>query len=187
MLEYVAGGSALVGVVPVKTAWVAQAADDFIDQDLRRYPQGNIGIAVLLRGRDADGMIPLLVTVQKNKPNSLPPGRRQCVPDIAAGSAAAAVQGYVPVNRVPAGTGRIVAPRLNAVQRFIRMGDTAIPSKVPAHVLDISRPGRAASVGFIGAGHLVVQPGSVVAVPPVQELPVQVNPKQDHPKLDFPV
>lgn len=44
------------------------------------------------------------------------------------------------------------------------MGNTAVPRKVPAHVLDIGRPGRAASVGFISARHLVVQPGSVVAV-----------------------
>ena len=44
------------------------------------------------------------------------------------------------------------------------MGDTAVPRKMPAHVLDIGRPGRAAAVGFIGAGYLVVQPGRVVAV-----------------------
>ena len=48
IVEYIAGGAALVGAVPVETAGVTQPTDDFIDQDLRCYPQGNIGIAVLL-------------------------------------------------------------------------------------------------------------------------------------------
>ena len=47
-IEHVTRSTALVGAVPVKTIRVAQTADDLIDQDLRCYPQGNIGIAVLL-------------------------------------------------------------------------------------------------------------------------------------------
>ena len=164
IVEHISGGSALVGAVPLKTIWVTQAADDFIDQNLRCYTQWHIGVAVLFCSRDTDGVVPLLVTVEKNKADSLPPSGGQRIPDVASGCTAASIQCYIPVHGIAAGAGRIIAPWLNTVQRFIRMGNTAVPRKVPAHVLDIGRRGGAVAVGFIGAGYLVVQSGSVVAV-----------------------
>ena len=90
-IEHVAGSAALVGTVPVKAAGVTQATDNFIDQNLRCYPQRHIGVAVLFCSRDADRMIPLLVTVEKNKADSLPPSGGQHIPDIAAGCTAASI------------------------------------------------------------------------------------------------
>ena len=78
VIEHITGGAAFVGAVPVKTAGVTQAADDFINQYLRCYPQRHIGVTVLFRGGNADGMVPLLIAVQKNKPNGFPPCRWYC-------------------------------------------------------------------------------------------------------------
>ena len=164
VVEHIPGGAAFVGAVAVEAVGVPQAADDFINQHLSCHPQRHIGIAVPLGGGDADGMVPLLVAVEQDQANGLPPCRGQRIPDIAAGGAAAAIQGHIPVNRVAGGAGPVVSPGLNAVQRLIRMGNPAIPCKVPAHIFNISRPCRAAAVGLIGAGHLIIQPGGVVAV-----------------------
>ena len=164
VVEHIPGGAALVGAVAVEAVGVPQAADDFINQYLSCHPQGHIGIAVPLGGGDADGMVPLLVAVEQDQANGLPPCRGQRIPDVAAGGAAAAVQGHIPVNGIAGGAGPVVPPGLYAVQRFIRMGNPAIPCKVPAHIFNISRPGRAAAVGLIGAGHLIIQPGGIVAV-----------------------
>ena len=109
-------------------------------------------------------MVPLLVAVEQDQANGLPPCRGQRIPDVAAGGAAAAVQGHIPVNGIAGGAGPVVPPGLNAVQRLIRMGNPAIPCKVPAHIFYISRPSRAAAIGLIGAGHLIIQPGGIVAV-----------------------
>ena len=109
-------------------------------------------------------MIPLLVTVQEDKPDSFPPGSRHRVPHVAAGGTATTTQCHIPVNGIAAGTGRIIAPRLNAIQRFVRMGNAAVSCKMPAHVLDIGRSGCVCTIGLISAGHLVIQPGGVVAV-----------------------
>ena len=109
-------------------------------------------------------MIPHLIAVQQDQANGLPPFSGQRMPYIRSLRASAAIQCYVPINGVAGGAGCVAAPRLNAVQGIVRIGNAAIPGKVPAHVLDIGRPGRAAAVGFIGAGYLVVQSGSVVAV-----------------------
>ena len=109
-------------------------------------------------------MVPLLVAVEQDQANGLPPCRGQRIPDIAAGGTAAAVQGHIPVNGIAGGAGPVVSPGLNAVQRLIRMGNPAIPGKVPAHIFNISRPGRAAAVGLIGAGYLIIQPGGIITI-----------------------
>ena len=66
IVENVAGGTAFVDRVAFKGGGVAQTADNFVDQKLGGNPQWDIGVAVLFRGGDADGMIPHLVTVQQN-------------------------------------------------------------------------------------------------------------------------
>ena len=109
-------------------------------------------------------MIPHLVTVQENQANGLPVIFRHGVPHIAARRAAAAIQSHAPVNGVPGGAGAVAAPWFNAVQRFVRIGNTAIPCKVPAQILDVRSPGGAGTIRFVGTGNLRVQNSGVIAV-----------------------
>ena len=109
-------------------------------------------------------MVPHLVAVKQDQANGFPPCGGQSVPHITSGGAAAAIQGYLPVNGVAGGAGCIAAPRFNAVQRIVRIGDTAIPGKVPAQVFDVRSPGGAGAIGLVSTGNLRVQNGGVVAI-----------------------
>ena len=109
-------------------------------------------------------MIPHLIAVQQDQANGLPPFSGQRMPYIRSLRASAAIQCYVPINGVAGGAGCVAAPRLNAVQGIVRIGNAAIPGKVPAHVLDIGSPNSAAAVRFVGTGHLRIEDGGVIAV-----------------------
>ena len=113
---------------------------------------------------NADGMIPHLIAVEKNQANGSPPSGRQSIPYIAAGGTAAAIQSYLPINGVARGACSVAAPWLNTVQRVVRIGNTAVPGKVPAQIFDVRCPGGACTVGLVGAGDLAVQNRGVVAV-----------------------
>ena len=164
IVENIAGGAALVRGIALKCGGIPQAADDLVNEELSCDSQRHIGIIVLFRGGHADRVVPHLIAVQQDQTNGFPPCGGQSVPHIAAGCAAAAVQGHIPVNGVAGGAGCVAAPRLNAVQRIVRIGNAAVPSKVPAHVLDIGSPSRAAAVRFVSAGHLRIEDGGVIAI-----------------------
>ena len=164
IVKHVPGGSALIFVVSLKGAGVSQSTDNLVDEELGGNSQGDVGIAVLPGSRDADGVIPHLVTVKKDKANGFPAGCRHSIPDIAAGSASAAAEGHILVNGVAGGAGSIIAPGLDAVQGIVRVGHTPIPGKVPAKIFDVRCPGSAAAVRLVGAGHLRVKDCGVVAI-----------------------
>lgn len=106
-------------------------------------------------------MVPHLIAVKQDQANGLSPGSGQGIPHIAAGGAAAAVQRHIPVNGVAGSAGCIAAPRLNAVQRIICVGDTAIPGKMPAQILDVRRPGGSRAIGLVSTGNLRIKDGGV--------------------------
>ena len=109
-------------------------------------------------------MVPHLIAVEKNQANGFPPGCGQSVPHIAAGGAAASIQRHLSVNGVAGGAGSKTAPWFNAVERIIRIGNTAVPGKMPAKVFDIRCSGCVRSVGLVSAGDLAVQNRGIVAV-----------------------
>ena len=108
--------------------------------------------------------VPCLVAVQQDQANGFPSCGGQGVPYIAAGCAAAAVQGHIPVNGVAGGAGCVAAPRLNTVQRIVGIGHTAIPCKVPAQVFDVRRPGGAGAIGLVSTSYLTIQNRGIVSV-----------------------
>ena len=101
-------------------------------------------------------MVPHLIAVKQDQANGLSPGSGQGIPHIAARGAAAAVQRHTPVNRVAGGASCVAAPRLDAIQRIIRIRNTAVPGKMPAKVFDVRRPGSTGAIGLISAGNLRV-------------------------------
>ena len=109
-------------------------------------------------------MVPLPITVQQDQTNGFPPCSRHGIPDIAAAGTAISVESHIPVNGVAAGAGTVVPPRLNAVQRVVRIRNTAIPGKMPAQILNISCPGSAASIWLVSTGNLIFQPCGIVSV-----------------------
>ena len=164
IVKYIARGAARIHGIAFECGRVTQTADDLVNKELGGDPQGDIGVTVLFRGGHADGVIPHLVTVQENQANGLPVIFRHGVPHIAARGTAAAIQSHAPVNGVSGGTGAVAAPWFNAVQRFVRIGNTAIPSEMPAQVFDIGCPGSAGAIGFVLAGNLRLQDGRIVAI-----------------------
>ena len=154
VVEDIPGCAAHIHGIALECGRVTQAADDLINKELGSDPQGNIGVAVFFRGGHADRVIPHPVTVQENQANGLPVIFRHGVPHIAARRAAAAIQCHTPVNGVSGGTGAVAAPWFNAVQRFVRIGNTAIPSEMPAQIFDVGCPGSAGAIGFVFAGNL---------------------------------
>ena len=154
IVKDIARGAARIHGIAFECGRVTQTADNLINKELGSDPQGDIGVAVFFRGGHADRVIPHLVTVQENQANGLPVIFRHGVPHIAARGTAAAIQCHTPVNGVSGGTGAVAAPGFNAVQRFVRIGNTAIPSEMPAQVFDIGCPGSAGSIGFVFAGNL---------------------------------
>ena len=109
-------------------------------------------------------MIPHLVTVQENQANGLPVIFRHGVPHIAARGTAAAIQCHTPVNGISGGTCAVAAPWFNAVQRFVRIGNAAVPGEMPAQIFDVGCPGSAGAIGFVLAGNLRLQDGRIVAI-----------------------
>ena len=164
VVKDIARGAARIHGIALECGRVTQAADDLINKELGSDPQGDIGVAVFFRGGHADRVIPHLVTVQENQANGLPVIFRHGVPHIAARRAAAAIQSHAPVNGVSGGTGAVAAPWFNAVQRFVRIGNTAIPGEMPAQVFDIGCPGSAGAIGFVLAGNLRLQDGGIIAI-----------------------
>ena len=164
VVENIPGGAAHIHGIAFECGRVPQTADDLINEELGRDPQGDIGVAVLFRGGHANSVIPHLVTVQENQANGLPAIFRHGVPYIAARRAAAAIQSHAPVNGVPGGAGAVAAPWFNAVQRFVWIGNTAIPGEMPAQVFDVSCPGSAGAIWFVFAGNLRLQDGGIIAI-----------------------
>ena len=164
VVENIPGGAARIHGIALECGRVTQAADDLINKELGSDPQGNIGVAVFFRGGHADRVIPHLVTVQENQANGLPVIFRHGVPHIAARGTAAAIQSHAPVNGVPGGAGAVAAPGFNAVQRFVRIGNAAVPGEMPAQVFDVGCPGSAGAIGFVLAGNLRLQDGGVIAI-----------------------
>ena len=164
IVEDISSRSAFISGIQGECAGVTQTADNLINEELGCDSQRHIGIVGFGCGGHADRVIPHLVAVQQDQANGFPSCGRQSVPHIAASGAATAVQGHIPVNRVAGGAGRVAAPRLNAVQGVIRIGNTAIPCKVPAQILDVRSPGGAGTIRFVGTGNLRVQNSGVIAV-----------------------
>ena len=164
IVEDIASRSALIGRIQGECAGIAQTADNLINEELGSDSQRHIGIVGFGCGGYADRVVPHLIAVQQDQANGFPSSGRQSVPHIAAGGAAAAVQCYLPVNGVAGGAGCVAAPRFNAVQGVIRIGNTAIPGKVPAQVFDVRSPGGAGAIGLVSTGNLRVQNGGVVAI-----------------------
>ena len=164
VVEDIARGAARIHGIALECGRVAQTADDLINKELGSDPQGDIGVAVFFRGGHADRVIPHPVTVQENQANGLPVIFRHGVPHIAARRAAAAIQSHAPVNGVPGGAGAVAAPGFNAVQRFVRIGNAAVPGEMPAQVFDVGCPGSAGAIGFVLAGNLRLQDGGVIAI-----------------------
>ena len=64
IVEYIAGGAALVRGITLKCGGIPQAADDLVNEELGCDSQRHIGIIVLFRGGNADGVVPHLIAVQ---------------------------------------------------------------------------------------------------------------------------
>ena len=164
IVKDIARGAARIHGIALECGRVTQTADDLVDKELGGDPQGDIGVAVLFRGSHADRVVPHPVTVQENQANGLPVIFRHGVPHIAARGTAAAIQSHAPVNGVPGGAGAVAAPGFNAVQRFVRIGNAAVPGEMPAQVFDVGCPGSAGAIGFVLAGNLRLQDSRIVAI-----------------------
>ena len=169
IVENIPGGAALICGITDKAVGVPQTAYNLINEHLGGNPQRNIGIVGVGGGGHADGLVPHLVTVQQNLTNGLPTSDGERIPDIASRRSSAALHGHAPVNGVAGGTGGEIPVGFQAVQRIIGIWHSAIPGKMPAHILDVGSLYRAVTIELIGAGHLVIQPGGVVAVVRVVE------------------
>ena len=164
IVEDVTCCAAFVGRLQLEGFRISEAADDLIDQKLGCNTKRHIGVGIFPCGGNTDGMIPHLIAVKQDQTNGLTSCSGHRIPNGTAGSTAAAIQGYVTVNGVTRGTGTIVTPGLNTVQRIVRIGNVTVPGKMPAQILDVCSSGSAASVGFIRNRKLRVQDSGVVAI-----------------------
>ena len=130
IVKDIACSTALIGRFQCEGAGISQAADDLIDQELSSHTERDVGIGIPTYIEDADGIIPHLITVQKDQTDSITSGFGKAIPYVAAGGVAAAGQSNIPVNGVTRGAGCVIAPGFNAVERIICIGDISVGSTI---------------------------------------------------------